>query len=114
VQFGAEVNYWFLTTIPGTVIVNSVTNLGSLQYNYQLTGSPGAFSSIVNYSPTTLLGATGNGFLMITGEAFVAGDPFDITVTSVPEPSSIALAGMGGLAILVLGVGRRIRGRLCR
>ena len=105
-QFAAEVNYWFLTTIPGTVVVNSTTFLGSLQYNAQFTNFTGNFSTTVNYAPTTLLGATGNGFLVITGDAFVAGDPFSLTVQAVPEPSTLVL---GILGACLIGIACRLR-----
>lgn len=104
-QFGAEVNYWWLDVVPGTIIVTNTTFLGSLQYDLQLTNT-GPFSTIVNYNPTTLLGASGVGFLMLTGSAFVAGDPFSLTVTSVPEASTLLLAGASGLACLI-GFARR-------
>ncbi len=108
-QFGAQVNYWFLTTIPGTTIVNSTTFLGSLDYNYQISSVTGPFSQLVNFTSGGLLGATGNGFLEITGNAFVAGDPFNITVTQVPEPSTVVLAAFGLIGLGVQAVRQRRR-----
>jgi hypothetical protein len=105
-QFGAQVNYWWLATIPGTTLPPTITFLGSLDYNFTMTNTSGPFSTLVNYTSSGLLGATGPGFLMITGDAFVTGDPFELTVVSVPEPSSWALAG-GGLMGLVAYVWRR-------
>ncbi len=99
-QFGAEINYWWLATIPGTTIVTNVTNLGSLQYNYLVNTSPGPFASIVNQTSAPLLGAVGSGILEITGDAFVAGDPFSITVSQAPEPSSAILLVTGLAAAL--------------
>ncbi len=93
-QFGANLNYWWLTYIPGTTIVTSVTNLGSLQYNYQIASVTGPFSALVSQTPAALLGATGSGILEITGDAFVAGDPSSISVTQVPEPSTLILAAL--------------------
>ena len=92
-QFGAEVNYWWLDTIPGTIIVTNTSLLGTLVYDFQVFNT-GSFSSWVNYNPGALAGTTGGGFLMITGSAFVAGDPFEIYITSVPEPSAMALVGL--------------------
>ena len=79
-------------------------NLGTLTYNFLQSGG-GAFSTTVNHSATVLAGASGVGFLQITGEMFVAGDPFSINVTSVPEPSTLWLAA----AALVGLVGWRYR-----
>ena len=56
-QFGADLTYWWLTTTPGTTIVNSITNLGSVQYSYQISSISGPFSSVVNHAPATLLGS---------------------------------------------------------
>jgi hypothetical protein len=102
-QFGADLTYWWLTNIPGTTIITSTTNLGSLQYNYQVPISGGPFSAVVNPNPFALAGATGSGILEITGSVFVAGDPFSITVNSLPEPSGVVLAALGliGLAAYV-------------
>ena len=103
-QFGAQVDYWWLPVIPGTILpAGPSVNLGTLQYSFLQAGG-GAFSSIVNHSPTTLAGATGVGFLQITGEMFVAGDPFSINVTSIPETSTlilsvVGLVGMGAIAL---------------
>ena len=97
-EFGAEINYWW---IPATINTGGITitglpvNLGALQYNYLNNSSPGPFSAIVTQTSAPLLGAVGTGILEITGDAFVAGDPFDITVTSVPEPSSGVLLILG-------------------
>lgn len=105
-QFGAEVNYWWLDTLPGTTIVTNTSLLGTLVYDFQVTNT-GPFSQWVNYNATNLLGAAGNGFLMITGSAFVAGDPFEIYVTSVPEPATAVTMGIGALGAAVLAVRRR-------
>jgi hypothetical protein len=101
-QFGAEVNYWWLDTIPGTIIVSNTTLLGTLVYDFKVT-STSSFSQWVNHNNPALLGATGNGFLMITGSAFVAGDPFSITVMSVPEPTTAVMLGIGVIGLVLAG-----------
>src|SRR5262249_34676373 len=107
-QFGAQVDYWWVPVIPGTILPNGpAVNLGTLTYNFLQTGG-GSFSTVVNHSPTLLASATGVGFLQITGEMFVPGDPFSISVMSVPEPSTFALAAV---ALAGLGVWRYRRRR---
>lgn len=102
-QFGAQVDYWWIPVLPGTILPNgSPVNLGTLQYSFLQNGG-GAFGQVVNHSPTVLAGATGVGFLQIVGEMYVAGDPFSIEVISiVPEPSSLVLglAGVAGLGLV--------------
>jgi PEP-CTERM motif len=103
-QFGAQVDYWWVPVIPGTILpAGPAVNLGTLQYSFLQSGG-GAFGTLVNHSPAALAGATGVGFLQITGEMFVAGDPFSINVSSVPEPSTcvlgiVGIAGLGFVAV---------------
>ncbi len=107
-QFGAEVNYWFTPATFNTAGVITITglpvNLGQLQYSYLVNASPGPFGAIVNQTSAPLLGAVGSGILEITGNVFVAGDPFDIAVIDAPEPSTFVLgiAGMAGLGFVTL------------
>ncbi len=101
-QFGAEINYWWIPATYNTgaiVITGTPVNLGALQYNYLNNSSPGPFGAIVTQTSAPLLGAVGTGILEITGDAFVAGDPFDIAVVDAPEPSTFVL-GIAGLAAL--------------
>ncbi len=103
-QFGAQVDYWWIPVIPGTILPSGpAMNLGTLQYSFLQSGG-GAFGTVVNHASTVLAAASGVGFLQITGEMFVAGDPFSINVSSVPEPSTfvLGLAGFAGLGFLTL------------
>ncbi|HTV47975.1 MAG TPA: PEP-CTERM sorting domain-containing protein [Phycisphaerae bacterium] len=103
-EFGAEVDYWWLTTIPGTTVVTAVTSLGSLQYDDYISNVTGPFVNLVpdtygsNYLLPSLTGQTG--ILELTGDVFVIGDPVDINVMAVPEPGSLALLAMGGLGLM--------------
>ncbi len=97
-QFGAEINYWWIpaTYNTGAITITGVpVNLGALQYHYLVAGSPGPFAAIVTQTSAPLLGAVGTGILEITGDVFVAGDPFDIAVIDAPEPSSAILLVIG-------------------
>ena len=112
-QFGAEVNYWWqptiVNTITGVLQANGpATSLGQLQYSYSTSAT--SFATLV---PSILasrpLAATpvGMGILEITGNAFVAGDPYSISVQSVPEPSTVVLAALGGASLLLVASRRR-------
>lgn len=106
-QFGAQVDYWWIPVMPGTIIPSGpAVNLGTLQYSFLQAGG-GSFGTVVNHSPTVLAGATGVGFLQIVGEMFVAGDPSSINVSSVPEPSTVVLGAAG---LIGLGMYRCVRG----
>ena len=108
-EFGAQIDYWWQPVIPGTIIPSGpASNLGTLQYSFLQPGG-GSFSQVVNHSGPVLagVGAGSIGFLQITGHMFVAGDPFSISVVSVPEPSTLALAGIGVLALAVTAARRR-------
>lgn len=111
-EFGAEVNYWWLTTIPGTTVVTGFTSLGSLQYDDYLSSVTGPFVSLVpdtfgsNYLLPSPTGQTG--FLELTGDMFLIGDPVDISVEAVPEPGSLVLLAMGGLGLMIRRRARRV------
>ncbi|MBX9655454.1 hypothetical protein K2Y11_17710 [bacterium] len=107
-QFGANVDYWWIPVIPGTIIPSGPSvNLGTLQYNFFQAGG-GSFNTVVNHSPTTLAGASGVGFLQITGEMFVAGDPFSINVVSIPETSTLVLSVVGMIGLAGFGLRKKL------
>ncbi len=98
-QFDAAITYTWLPTNTGFVVNGPATNLGTLYYSWQTT-TPGFFITPI-VSTGSLAGTPTNlGILELTGYAYVTGDPFDITISSVPEPATLSLLVMGGLAML--------------
>lgn len=102
-EFGADVTYWWLQT-NNMGVVTSTTNLGSLQYDHYWSNVTGPFSSLVpdtyssNYLAAVPAGQTG--FLELTGDVFLIGDPVSISVEAVPEPATVTLVAIGGAALL--------------
>jgi hypothetical protein len=111
VEFGASVHYWFQPTIPGTVALSGTpTLLGSLVYDTYLFNQSGSFSTSVpdNYLSNYLAGvpAGSNGYLAVTGDIYLFGDPVSVSVQSadsVPEPCTIGLLAMSGLMLVRTG-----------
>jgi hypothetical protein len=110
-EFNADIVY---TWLPVTVSVNTAgtisltpngpsTALGTLSYTF-IQPSGGTFTATVPSSGSLLATPSGDGILALTGEAWIAGDPFDLTAT--PEPSAFMLMGVAGLMALK---GRRTR-----
>jgi MYXO-CTERM domain-containing protein len=96
-QFDATMTYtWADINTAG--IVGSPTTLGSLTYRFTQTGG-GAFSQTLlpvgTLAPTPLLSTAG--ILEITGYAYLAGDPFEVTVT--PEPAALSLLALGAMTL---------------
>jgi hypothetical protein len=104
-QVAGIANYYW-TDINSAGIVGATTPLGSLQYNWSQIG-PGAFTNVPvtpNTSSSLLPtpgGSTG-GVLSIVGEFFVAGDPAEISVVTVPEPSTWTTLGLGASMFALL------------
>lgn len=107
-QFGAQLNYYFMTVNSITGVVGSANYLGSLDYNFYLSGG-GSFLQVVPNTTPSLAGFStpGPGILEITGDMFLIGDPVDFSVEAVPEPSSAALLGIGLVAIGIMFTVRR-------
>ncbi len=108
-EFGAEVNYWWIpTNVPLntglTVTYGTPVLLGSLEYNYYVSNVTGAFAALVpdtygsNYLNGVAVGSVG--FLEITGDMYLAGDPVSMSVEAVPEPATLSLLALGGLALI--------------
>ncbi len=96
-QLAGTLNYYW-TSVNSAGIVGATTNLGFLEYNWSITGNNPSFLSIpVNPTTSSNLAATpaGGGVLSIVGELFVAGDPANINVSTVPEPGTWALMTLG-------------------
>ncbi len=104
-EFGAEVNYTFLPVSPVPGSFGPPIALGSLCYEYLNNSVGGPFLQTVDdnfFGSTNLLGASGSGVLELTGDMYLIGDPVNISVEAVPEPSSAMLLVMGvvGLGLL--------------
>jgi PEP-CTERM motif-containing protein len=102
VDFGGVMNFWDVPTS------GPATLLGSLTFAYNSV-TPGPFATTVGSS--SFIGTPGSfvnspDTIRVTGDFYLAGDPSSITVQTVPEPSSLLLAGLG---ILGLVLARRLR-----
>ncbi|MEI8196225.1 MAG: PEP-CTERM sorting domain-containing protein [Phycisphaerae bacterium] len=100
VQFDAAITYSWADYINTSGALGPPTTLGTIYYQWQQIGG-GIFSVLVPSTGTlasTPLGSTA-GILELTGYAYLAGDPFDITIT--PEPASAGLLVLGGTALLL-------------
>ena len=113
-QFDGEVDY---TWTPGTYSSGSLgtttftptglpVSLGALDYSfYQPNG--GSFYTTLLSSGTLGAIPSGSGQLALDGYFWVAGDPVDISISSVPEPSALALLGVGAVGVAAYAWRRR-------
>ena len=93
VDFGGEMNFWDVTTS------STAIPLGTLKFFY-FNNTGGPFSAPVNGSANITGTVPPGDTLRVAGDFFLIGDPSQIQINSVPEPSSCALLGLGSLTLL--------------
>jgi hypothetical protein len=102
-QFDAVINYdWLPVSINSSGVITQTgptQSLGALSYAWQVLG-PGPFSLSLPSTGSLLGVPAGDGILSLTGFAWMAGDPVDISVTAVPEPSTTLGVACAGLIAL--------------
>jgi hypothetical protein len=99
VQFDASITYTWIPTNSAGIQNGAPTTLGTLSYAWQMIGA-GPFAGSATSTGALAATPTSFGVLELTGYAYVTGDPFDITITSVPEPSSISLIALAAGSLL--------------
>lgn len=94
---------WLLNWLGGDMTV-SLTSLGGSD-NDLFIYSPGSYDSSGDYSivgafdQVTLLGAAAGQYYINVDSTFFSEGPYQLAIT--PEPGSLALLGIGGLALIV-------------
>jgi hypothetical protein len=83
-------------------------SLGQLNYTFLQPGG-GAFNLPVFSTGTLGAVPATDGILSLTGQMWIAGDPFELNVTTVPEPSTMGLAVAGVLAFAVYRLRKRTK-----
>jgi hypothetical protein len=98
VQFDASITHtWTVVNADGTT--GATSTLGTLNYSWQtLAGGP--FGQVVTNTGSLAATPAGGGLLELTGYAWVAGDPFEFNLQSVPEPTTLGVMAIGALALL--------------
>ena len=89
-----------VSVINGSTLEAGTANWNSLNWsNYETSGTvaTGAASFIISYNGEDLTGGKNVG--QSTNDAY--SDNLNLTITAVPEPSSAALLGLGGLALIL-------------
>jgi hypothetical protein len=96
-QFDGVVDYTWIPVTNNTAGTITQTGpavpLGQLTYTFLQVGG-GSFNTTLFSSGALLPTPAGDGILALDGQMWIAGDPFDLTVTTVPEPSTFALLGL--------------------
>jgi hypothetical protein len=102
-QFDGVVNYtWLPVTINTAGLIlpaGPSVPLGQLTYTFTQTGG-GTFNTTLFSSGALLATPAGDGILALDGQMWIAGDPFELNVTTVPEPSTFALLALGAIALI--------------
>ncbi len=97
-QFDARIAYtWTDVNSDGTL--GSTTNLGTLSYSFLQIGG-GSFVTPLTSSGVLASSPSSAGILEISGYMWLAGDPFDVTVTVAPEPTSLGLTILAAAGLL--------------
>lgn len=101
-QFDAEIEYsWTPVTINTAGVITGsgpTTSLGVLNWQFLQLGG-GTFATTVLSTGGLAATPAGDGIMSLTGYAWLAGDPFDMTISLAPEPS-LGLAVMACAALL--------------
>jgi hypothetical protein len=111
-QFAGNVRYYWNTINSSgdvTPFGNPWTYLGSVDYNWSITGSSSGINIPVSPLSTSSLGAApaGGGILALVGNFYVAGDPAFIEVQAVPEPSTLTFGGLAVLSLIIVAKRRK-------
>jgi hypothetical protein len=105
-QFDGEVHYDWTPVSVNTAGILAATgptvSLGTLSYAF-LQPSGGTFTAVVPSTGALAATPAGDGILSLTGQMWIAGDPFTLIATTTPEPASLSLFAVGGMLI----IGRR-------
>ncbi len=110
-QFDGVIDYTWIPVSINTAGVLSQTGpatlLGTLSWTFLQPGG-GSFNQTLLSSGSLAAAPAGDGMLVLTGEMWLAGDPFDMTVSLAPEPS----LGFGVAACALIHQGLRRRRKI--
>ncbi|MGA2440085.1 MAG: hypothetical protein ABSH08_03945 [Tepidisphaeraceae bacterium] len=98
-QFGVVLKYFWTPSNNSAFTASGPTvSLGTLDYSFLTGGGP--FATTVTSTGNLFPTPTSQGILEISGEMWLAGDPVDITVSTVPEPASFGLLTVASILML--------------